>query len=145
MERSLKSFVNMPSTRSYFPHLALCQIVPQIPFSSNAPILPPPTTSTASTDSLPRSLLSKNKWPLAIFSHGLAGSRTTYSQFCGRLASEGYVVLAIEHRDGSSPGVKLRTHTGQSNGNNKATWRTLIYSTVDEIEYVCRSRSRSHS
>ncbi|KAG8763090.1 hypothetical protein FRC12_008721 [Ceratobasidium sp. 428] len=45
------------------------------------------------------------KWPLVIFSHGLAGGRYTYSDYCGRLAAQGMVVLAIEHRDGSGPMV----------------------------------------
>ncbi|KAG8932093.1 hypothetical protein FRC01_000278 [Tulasnella sp. 417] len=43
------------------------------------------------------------KWPLIVFSHGLAGTRNTYSQFCSNLASEGYVVLSLEHRDRSGP------------------------------------------
>ncbi|KAI0306841.1 platelet-activating factor acetylhydrolase, isoform II-domain-containing protein [Multifurca ochricompacta] len=42
-------------------------------------------------------------WPLVIFSHGLGGGGTTYSQICTHLASSGKVVLAIEHRDGTSP------------------------------------------
>ncbi|WWC90565.1 uncharacterized protein L201_005501 [Kwoniella dendrophila CBS 6074] len=50
---------------------------------------------------------SSSKYPLVIFSHGLAGTRHTYSQFCAGLASEGYVVLALEHRDGSGPAVCL--------------------------------------
>ncbi|KAI9467366.1 platelet-activating factor acetylhydrolase, isoform II-domain-containing protein [Lactarius psammicola] len=46
---------------------------------------------------------SQGPWPLVIFSHGLGGGRTTYSQLCTHLASSGKVVLAIEHRDGTSP------------------------------------------
>lgn len=34
------------------------------------------------------------KWPLVIFSHGLGGSPTTYSQFCTRLAASGRVVVS---------------------------------------------------
>lgn len=38
-----------------------------------------------------------------IFSHGLGGSRNAYSHIVGSLASHGIVVVAPDHRDGSSP------------------------------------------
>lgn len=46
---------------------------------------------------------SNGRWPVTIFSHGLAGSRNAYSYVCGDLASNGMIVIALDHRDGSSP------------------------------------------
>lgn len=54
------------------------------------------------------------QYPLVIFSHGLAGTRTAYSQYCSAIASEGYVVLAVEHHDGSGPSVSLPPEEGST-------------------------------
>lgn len=51
------------------------------------------------------------RWPVLFFSHGLAGSRNAYSQICGDLASHGMVVVALDHRDGSSPIQYVRATT----------------------------------
>ncbi|KAF2227683.1 platelet-activating factor acetylhydrolase, isoform II-domain-containing protein [Elsinoe ampelina] len=47
------------------------------------------------------------KWPVVVFSHGMASMRTSYTQWCGEVASRGYVVVAVEHRDGSAPGTEV--------------------------------------
>jgi platelet-activating factor acetylhydrolase len=43
----------------------------------------------------------RERWPLVLFSHGLAGSTGFYNITCIDLASRGYVVAAVEHSDGS--------------------------------------------
>lgn len=48
-----------------------------------------------------------------VFSHGLGGSKNAYSHLCGSLASYGVVVIAPDHRDGSSPVSFVRDAEGK--------------------------------
>ncbi|PQE08301.1 Platelet-activating factor acetylhydrolase protein [Rutstroemia sp. NJR-2017a BVV2] len=71
---------------SYFPRL-LHYVT--IPVRKDAPLLQPNT--------------SNKRWPVMVFSHGLGGSRNAYSHLVGSIASHGMIVIAPEHRDGSTP------------------------------------------
>nr|CAH0098331.1 unnamed protein product [Daphnia galeata] len=47
-------------------------------------------------------LCNEQRFPVIVFSHGLTACRTAYSTFCSDISSHGFIVAAIEHRDGSA-------------------------------------------
>ncbi|KAF2435399.1 hypothetical protein EJ08DRAFT_656408 [Tothia fuscella] len=69
-------------------------------------------------------------FPLLIFSHGLGGTRMTYSSLCGEFASYGFVVCALEHRDGSGP----RTYVNHVKGTQGNTDHTGCNSNIDHTD-----------
>ena len=42
------------------------------------------------------------QWPVVILSHGLYGTLEMYTSLCSQIASFGFIVIAIEHEDGSA-------------------------------------------
>lgn len=63
---------------------------PRIPALSGAPLFK--TTDGHSDD----------PFPILVYSHGLGGHRSTYCTICCDMASHGYVVGAVEHKDQSA-------------------------------------------
>ncbi|TFK71814.1 hypothetical protein BDN72DRAFT_837193 [Pluteus cervinus] len=94
MRDSLQGFVHFAGVPRWilWPLLYLFGSLIKVPVYNNAPLLDPRKVNAEKE---------RKQWPLVIFSHGLGGSRTAYSQICSRLAASGKVVLAIEHRDGT--------------------------------------------
>eukprot|EP00189_Rhodosorus_marinus_P002708 CAMPEP_0113966056 /NCGR_PEP_ID=MMETSP0011_2-20120614/8108_1 /TAXON_ID=101924 /ORGANISM="Rhodosorus marinus" /LENGTH=393 /DNA_ID=CAMNT_0000978677 /DNA_START=219 /DNA_END=1400 /DNA_ORIENTATION=- /assembly_acc=CAM_ASM_000156 len=55
----------------------------------------------------PRIGKSERKFPTVVFCHGLYGDRRAYTALCRSIASDGNVVFALEHRDGSAPSTQV--------------------------------------
>ncbi|KAI1370884.1 phospholipase A2 [Hypoxylon crocopeplum] len=87
-----------------------------IPVIKNAPVLEPNTPN--------------GRWPAAIFSHGLGGSRNAYSQIVGSLASHGIVVVCPEHRDGSAVASFIRIPSQQHRYFVRNTRRMVPYNRI---------------
>ncbi|XP_024371813.1 uncharacterized protein [Physcomitrium patens] len=51
--------------------------------------------------------------PVVIFSHGMWSCRTTYTITCCDMASHGYIVVVVEHLDGSAVAAKYRDEKGK--------------------------------
>jgi dienelactone hydrolase len=52
------------------------------------------------------------KFPVVLFSHGLGGCMEMYTQLCQQIASHGFIVVAMEHEDGS--GAYAETPLGEA-------------------------------
>ncbi|KAH8919333.1 hypothetical protein BT69DRAFT_1224294 [Atractiella rhizophila] len=81
-------------------------------------LLPPPTN--------------QGKWPVLLFSHGVGCSRLMYSAYCGEMASRGYVVVALEHRDGTGPSSTIRTKDGKTEQLDWLDWKDLEWPDLKE-------------
>lgn len=107
-----------------------------IPAHVDVPLLEATTRVQMSLESEGKVEDGKDGFPVLVFSHGMASSRTDYTTYCGELASRGYIVAAIEHRDGSGPGSIIMTEEG---GVEKAK----VHFDIGDLMYVDSNQSRS--
>lgn len=118
--KSIEGLLKYAGVSKYF---ALPAILPayqvllaKLPFYQNAPL--------AKTEG-------PQKWPTALFSHGLGGTAVTYSSYLASLASQGVVVAAVEHRDGTCPATSIRT---RAEDGKKVTEHNLLYFKEEEVK-----------
>ncbi|XP_071469437.1 platelet-activating factor acetylhydrolase [Marmota flaviventris] len=71
------------------------------------------------------------KYPLIIFSHGLGAFRTVYSAIGIDLASHGFIVAAVEHRDGSASATYYFEDQSAAETRNRS-W--LYFKTLEQGE-----------
>ncbi|KAI8940684.1 hypothetical protein NX059_001953 [Plenodomus lindquistii] len=60
--------------------------------------------------------------PCIVFTHGMAGMSQSYAHYLGSIASHGYVVAAVEHRDGSGPGTIVH----RPDGTERKVWHLKL-------------------
>ncbi|KAJ7638931.1 platelet-activating factor acetylhydrolase, isoform II-domain-containing protein [Roridomyces roridus] len=110
--RGFSLFSNFPAWLLW-PVIRLFGSLLKIPAYVNAPLLHPGD--------------SRKQWPLVVFSHGLCGASTYYSQICSEIASSGRIVIAIQHRDGTSPACTVRP--------GRSDERTIFYYRTADVVF----------
>ncbi|KYO34108.1 platelet-activating factor acetylhydrolase isoform A [Alligator mississippiensis] len=76
------------------------------------------------------------KYPLIIFSHGLGAFRTLYSAICTEMASQGFIVASVEHRDKSASATYYLKE--------KSSWEAQEEATSDiEEEWIYYQRLKA--
>ncbi|TIA91478.1 hypothetical protein E3P81_01958 [Wallemia ichthyophaga] len=100
------------------------------------------STKIPAYDSAPLASCPTGKWPLIIFSHGLGGQRRMYSHLCGSLASHGYIVCAVEHRDGSAPTSWV--YPPLNNRSEQGSPRSVTWYDWKQVKFEDPSKEESH-
>lgn len=82
------------------------------------------------------------KFPVVVFSHGISGHRSCYSTYCASLASYGFIVAAIEHRDRSASWSYYLKESSPGTEGTKMVECPVLITTFPEGEKEFRPRNR---
>ena len=134
--RSLEGLVKYAGVSKYFAYPAVFVLpsMTRLPYTNDGPlastsphIVPPHSEPAQALPALASATPASDRFPVGIFSHGLAGCRTTYSQYLAELASQGMVIASVEHRDGSAPSTTIQF-------NDERKDETITYFKHDELD-----------
>ncbi|XP_026471874.1 platelet-activating factor acetylhydrolase-like [Ctenocephalides felis] len=79
------------------------------------------------------------KLKVLVFSHGLGGSRFFYSTVCNDMASRGYIVAAVEHRDRSACAT-YHYEDPKARATGQRTWLPYRYVSFGSGHYDIRNQ-----
>lgn len=121
-----------------YPAVFILPFQTKLPYGSDGPLatespslLNADQDSESSTDTVPPSAKpNTNLFPVGVFSHGMAGTRTTYSSYLSELASQGMIIASVEHRDGSATYTQIRKKEGE-----KVVESDRLYTKFDELDF----------
>ncbi|XP_059810712.1 platelet-activating factor acetylhydrolase 2, cytoplasmic-like isoform X1 [Hypanus sabinus] len=88
------------------------------------------------------------KYPVIIFSHGLGAFRTVYSSICLEMASQGFLVAAMEHRDESAActyyfKLQAEEHSAGAHSKLEEVWLPVRKLNAGEEEFPLRNSQLS--
>uniref|UniRef100_A0A667XJ08 Platelet-activating factor acetylhydrolase n=1 Tax=Myripristis murdjan TaxID=586833 RepID=A0A667XJ08_9TELE len=84
------------------------------------------------------------KCPVVIFSHGLGAFRTLYSAICAELASQGFIVASVEHRDESASATYYFREKCESERRDEPLPKTSVSAPDNLVEEWMYYRALQH-
>lgn len=124
-----------------YPAVFILPFQEKLPYGSDGPLatespslLTPEQKIDSSADTTPPSAKpDTDLFPVGVFSHGMAGTRTTYSSYLSELASHGMIIASVEHRDGSATYTQIRKRDSEKD--EKIIEQDRLYTKFDDLEF----------
>ncbi len=158
----LAGFLKLPGGAGLFSYLTLGRLraVPELPIVPKGTHIAAASSPKASTGVVgPSSSIVPARLPVLVFSHGLGGVAGMYACQASELASQGYVVFALTHNDGSAclaefpdnPQSNIRMTPAPSYGSDAMLQmrshqlRTRAAEVSHLIDYIASAESAHHA